>query len=137
MARLKANPALAEIRQADIFEQYTRVLQALAQQHPLVLVLDDLQWLDSGSVDVLFQSLAESAGSNAVGVILTGMGADGAKGLAELRGTGAYTIAQDEDTSVVFGMPKAAIDRGVVDRVLPLPEIPQALTNMMQEEEAS
>ena len=89
------------------------------------------------SVDVLFQSLAESAGSNAVGVILTGMGADGAKGLAELRGTGAYTIAQDEDTSVVFGMPKAAIDRGVVDRVLPLPKIPQALTNMMQEEEAS
>jgi two-component system chemotaxis response regulator CheB len=76
------------------------------------------------SVDVLFQSLAESAGSNAVGVILTGMGADGAKGLAELRETGAFTIAQDESTSVVFGMPRAAIDLDGVDEVLPLEEIP-------------
>jgi two-component system chemotaxis response regulator CheB len=77
------------------------------------------------SVDVLFQSLAESAGPNAVGVILTGMGSDGAKGLTELRETGAHTIAQDEETSVVFGMPKAAIDLGGVDEVLPLDRIPE------------
>jgi len=86
------------------------------------------------SVDVLFRSLAESAGSNAVGVILTGMGADGAKGLAELRETGGFTIAQDEGTSVVFGMPKAAIDLDGVDEVLPLEEIPhrvlEALSGM-------
>jgi two-component system chemotaxis response regulator CheB len=75
------------------------------------------------SVDVLFQSLAESAGKNAVGVILTGMGADGAKGLSELRRTGAHTIAQDENTSVVFGMPKAAIDMEGATDVLPLDQI--------------
>ena len=85
------------------------------------------------SVDVLFQSLAESAGPNAVGVILTGMGSDGAKGLTELRETGAYTIAQNEDTSVVFGMPKAAIDLGGVDEVLPLEEIPRRVLEALSE----
>ncbi len=79
------------------------------------------------SVDVLFQSLAESAGPNAVGVILTGMGADGAKGLLELHEAGAHTIAQDESTSVVFGMPKAAIDRGGASEVLSLSEISEAV----------
>ena len=83
------------------------------------------------SVDVLFQSLAESAGRNAVGVILTGMGADGAKGLLELRGTGAFTIAQDEETAVVFGMPKAAVDLGAVQEVLPLQRIPEAILNAL------
>nr|WP_199223665.1 MULTISPECIES: chemotaxis response regulator protein-glutamate methylesterase [unclassified Caulobacter] len=77
------------------------------------------------SVDVLFRSAARSAGSNAVGVILTGMGDDGALGLDEMKQGGAYTIAQDEATSVVFGMPKEAIARGCVDRVLPLPLIAQ------------
>jgi two-component system chemotaxis response regulator CheB len=79
------------------------------------------------SVDVLFHSLAESAGHNSVGVILTGMGADGAKGLHALRSTGAHTIAQDEASSVVFGMPKAAIDLGAVDEVLPLSEVPRGV----------
>ena len=75
------------------------------------------------AVDVLFDSVAQYAGANAVGVILTGMGADGAEGLLKMRETGARTIAQDEDTSVVFGMPKEAIDRGAVEVVAPLPEI--------------
>jgi two-component system chemotaxis response regulator CheB len=83
------------------------------------------------SVDVLFQSLAESAGHNAVGIILTGMGADGAKGLLELREAGAFTIAQDEETAVVFGMPKAALDLGAVQEVLPLQKIPETILNAL------
>jgi two-component system chemotaxis response regulator CheB len=80
------------------------------------------------SVDVLFRSAAQAAGQNAVGVILTGMGDDGAEGLAELHAAGARTIAQDEATCVVFGMPKEAIARGGVDEVLPLQRIaPQIL----------
>jgi two-component system chemotaxis response regulator CheB len=72
------------------------------------------------SVDVLFRSAARFAGANAIGIIMTGMGDDGAHGLAEMRGAGAFTIAQDEATSVVFGMPKEAIELGAVERVLPL-----------------
>jgi two-component system chemotaxis response regulator CheB len=72
------------------------------------------------SVDVLFRSAARFAGANAVGIIMTGMGDDGAHGLAEMRQAGAFTIAQDEATSVVFGMPKEAIELGAVARVLPL-----------------
>jgi two-component system chemotaxis response regulator CheB len=72
------------------------------------------------SVDVLFRSAARYAGQNAVGVILTGMGDDGARGMLEMKQAGASTIAQDEATCVVFGMPKEAIKLGGVDRVLPL-----------------
>jgi two-component system chemotaxis response regulator CheB len=79
------------------------------------------------SVDVLFRSAAQAAGANAVGVILTGMGDDGADGLAELHAAGGRTIAQDEATCVVFGMPKEAIARGAVDEVLPLPRIADAV----------
>lgn len=75
------------------------------------------------SVDVLFHSVANLLGRNAVGVILTGMGADGSAGLLAMKRAGAPTIAQDEATSVVFGMPKEAIDLGAVDVVLPLPRI--------------
>ena len=75
------------------------------------------------SVDVLFRSAARSAGSNAVGVIMTGMGDDGARGLEEMKQAGARTIAQDEATSVVFGMPKEAIARGCVDKIAPLSQI--------------
>ncbi len=75
------------------------------------------------SVDVLFRSTARYAGGNAIGVILTGMGDDGARGLAELRAAGARTIAQDEASCVVFGMPAEAIKRGAVERVLPLDRI--------------
>jgi two-component system chemotaxis response regulator CheB len=72
------------------------------------------------SVDVLFRSVAQAAGANAIGILLTGMGDDGASGLAELHATGATTIAQDEATCVVFGMPKEAILRGAAGHVLPL-----------------
>jgi two-component system chemotaxis response regulator CheB len=75
------------------------------------------------SVDVLFRSVAQSAGPNAIGVILTGMGNDGAEGLLELKKAGAFTIAQDESSCVVFGMPKEAIERGGVDKVASLPRI--------------
>ncbi|MDI6790320.1 MAG: chemotaxis response regulator protein-glutamate methylesterase [Thermodesulfobacteriota bacterium] len=76
------------------------------------------------SVDVLFRSGARYAGANAVGVIMTGMGDDGAQGLLEMKEAGAFTIAQDEASCVVFGMPKEAIKRGAVDKILPLPAIP-------------
>jgi two-component system, chemotaxis family, protein-glutamate methylesterase/glutaminase len=72
------------------------------------------------SVDVLFRSAARYAGKNAIGVIMTGMGDDGAKGMSELKEAGAYTIAQDEKTCVVFGMPAEAIKLGGVAKVLPL-----------------
>jgi two-component system chemotaxis response regulator CheB len=72
------------------------------------------------SVDVLFRSAAQAAGLNAVGVLLTGMGDDGARGLLEMREAGAATVAQDEETCVVFGMPKEAIQRGAAGKVLPL-----------------
>jgi len=75
------------------------------------------------SVDVLFRSAARSAGRNAVGVIMTGMGDDGARGLLEMKQAGAYTLAQDEATCIVFGMPKEAIARGAAAKVLPLQAI--------------
>ena len=79
------------------------------------------------SVDVLFDSVAQYAGANAVGVILTGMGGDGAKGLLAMKQAGAYTIAQDEASCVVFGMPKEAIKIGGVDKILPLGDIAGAV----------
>lgn len=79
------------------------------------------------SVDVLFRSAARYAGSNAVAVILTGMGDDGARGMLEMKEAGAATIAQDEATAVVFGMPNEAIKLGAVDHILPLPAIAAAM----------
>ncbi len=79
------------------------------------------------SVDVLFRSVAKAAGPNAVGVILTGMGDDGAGGLGEMKQAGAATIAQDEESCVVFGMPKEAIERHAVDDVVTLSRIPAAI----------
>lgn len=75
------------------------------------------------SVDVLFRSVARYAGKNAVGIIMTGMGDDGSRGMKEMKDAGAYNIAQDEASSVVFGMPKEAISAGAVDKVLSLEEI--------------
>lgn len=83
------------------------------------------------SVDILFRSGARYAGANAVAVIMTGMGDDGARGLLEMKQQGASTIAQDESTCVVFGMPKEAIALGGVDRVLPLPAIPSAILRLV------
>ncbi len=75
------------------------------------------------SVDVLFRSAARFAGANALGIIMTGMGDDGARGLAEMKQAGAVTVAQDEATCIVFGMPKEAIARGAADKVVPLHQL--------------
>ncbi|MGE7207209.1 protein-glutamate methylesterase/protein-glutamine glutaminase [Sphingomonas sp. NPDC019816] len=79
------------------------------------------------SVDVLFRSAARNAGANAVGIILTGMGDDGARGLLEMKQAGARTFAQDEATSIVFGMPKEAIARGAADKIIPLGSVAREL----------
>ena len=87
------------------------------------------------SVDVLFRSVAISVGPKAVGVIMTGMGDDGAQGLSEMKEAGASTIAQDEASCVVFGMPKEAISRGAVDVVVPLERIASAALSMQVTQE--
>ena len=79
------------------------------------------------SVDVLFRSVAVCAGANATGIIMTGMGDDGARGLKEMKDSGARTVAQDEASCVVFGMPRVAIEMGAADHVLPLAQIPKAV----------
>ena len=81
------------------------------------------------SVDVLFRSVAKFAGANALGIIMTGMGDDGARGMKEMHDAGAKTIAQDEQSCVVFGMPKEAIKLGVVDQTIPLNQIPSAIVS--------
>lgn len=86
------------------------------------------------SVDVLFQSAAQHVGKNAIGVMLTGMGQDGAKGMLKMREAGALNIAQDEASSVVYGMPKAAYEIGAVDRVLPLDEIASEIISIAMQE---
>ncbi|MDM8565271.1 chemotaxis response regulator protein-glutamate methylesterase [Candidatus Halobeggiatoa sp. HSG11] len=84
------------------------------------------------SVDVLFRSVAQNVGPNAIGIILTGMGDDGARGIKEMHDAGAVTIAQDKKTSVVWGMPGEAVKRGGIDHVLPLHAIADKLINILQ-----
>ncbi len=84
------------------------------------------------SVDVLFNSVAKVAGANAVGVILTGMGSDGAKGMLNMKNAGARTIAQDEQSCVVYGMPKVAVELGGVDKIAPLRQIPNEIVIMLR-----
>lgn len=79
------------------------------------------------SVEVLFNSVAKYAGANAIGAILTGMGNDGASGLLNMRQNGAYTIAQDEASSIVFGMPKEAIECGGAQKVVPLHQVAKTM----------
>jgi two-component system chemotaxis response regulator CheB len=81
------------------------------------------------SVDALFRSVAGEAGSHALGVILTGMGVDGAAGLLEMKRAGAMTMAQDEATSVVYGMPGEAVAQGAVDEIVPLERVPAAMVS--------
>ncbi len=89
------------------------------------------------SVDVLFRSAANTLGPNAVGVILTGMGDDGARGMKEMRDAGAFTIAQDEESCVVFGMPKVAIEMGGICKILPLNSIAGFIMNMGKQDRSS
>jgi two-component system, chemotaxis family, protein-glutamate methylesterase/glutaminase len=81
------------------------------------------------SVDVLFRSVAQTAGRNALGIIMTGMGDDGARGLKEMRDAGAITLGQDEKTCVVYGMPKEAMKMGSVAREIGLDAIPAAIVD--------
>jgi len=128
-----------EVKEADPGDELRagRALIAPGDKHLVVLSRGGRFYVDvidgplvsrhRPSVDVLFRSVANSARDAAVGVILTGMGADGADGLMEMKNAGAHTIAQDEASCVVFGMPREAVKRGAVDRVLPLGEIAGAL----------
>ena len=86
------------------------------------------------SVDALFRSVAEAAGPRALGVILTGMGKDGAAGLKAIRDSGGYTIGQDKDSSVVYGMPMAACESGAVMKQLPLYRIPDEIIKRLSKE---
>ena len=86
----------------------------------------------SPSVDVLFSSVAENAGAHALGIILTGMGGDGAKGLLAMRKAGAKTIGQDESTCVVYGMPKVAYESGAVEYQEKLPDIPKKVYSLLK-----
>ncbi len=83
------------------------------------------------SVDVLFESVSKECGSNALGIILTGMGYDGAKGLLSMKRKGAHTIGQDEESSVVYGMPKVAFDVGAVERQVPLERVAHTLCSFL------
>jgi two-component system chemotaxis response regulator CheB len=85
------------------------------------------------AVDMLFNSAAQCAGRNALGVLLTGMGRDGAQGMQQLKSAGAINLAQNEATCVVYGMPRAAVELGVVDRVLPLDHMPHAILHALRE----
>jgi two-component system chemotaxis response regulator CheB len=85
------------------------------------------------AVDMLFNSAAQCAGRHAVGVLLTGMGRDGAQGMQQLKAAGGINLAQNEATCVVYGMPRAAVELGVVDRVLPLDHIPHAIIHALRE----
>ena len=128
-----------EAKQGDVVEP-GRVFVAPSGAHLTVgdndrIVLDHGPPLDGfkPSVTTLFSSMARTYGSRAIGVILTGMGRDGAVGLRELRGAGGRTIAQDEASCVVYGMPRAASESGAVEKTLPLEEIPSALVDMARE----
>jgi two-component system chemotaxis response regulator CheB len=88
-------------------------------------------------VDVLFRSVAQTAGPDALGIILTGMGSDGAQGLLQMREAGAETVAQDESSCVVFGMPKEAIARGAVEVILPLSRIPARILSIAKDRKRS
>ena len=83
------------------------------------------------SVDVMFESVASAVGAAAVGVVMTGMGIDGAAGVRILKNKGGFTISQDEATSVVYGMPKAAAETGCVDRIAALGDIPQCISEAL------
>ncbi|HRP69875.1 MAG TPA: CheB methylesterase domain-containing protein, partial [Turneriella sp.] len=99
------------------------VLKRSGHRYYVDVIEGDLVNRHRPSVDVLFRSVANNAGKNAVGVIMTGMGDDGAHGLLEMKKSGAYTIAQDEESCVVYGMPKEAVKCGAVDKILPLENI--------------
>lgn len=112
--------------------QHLRIVRRMGR---LVATLDDGPKVSGfrPSVDVLFESVAESVGGLVVAVVMTGMGSDGSAGVRILKRAGAATIAQDAETSVVYGMPKAAFETGCIDRVEPLGTIPRAIAECAQQ----
>src|ERR1700730_397832 len=130
----KDGEALPALGQGGVF-MAPAGLHLLVQRGKLRLTSDRERNSCRPSVDVLFESLAQEIGGETAACLLTGMGRDGAAGLLALRHAGALTIAQDEASSVVFGMPGAAIELGAVDRVLPLDQIAAALAAVAFETE--
>lgn len=98
------------------------------------IVFDERQPEDiySPSCNVLLSSAADVYGANSIGVILTGMGDDGAKGIKKIKEAGGITIAQDKESSIIFGMPKVAIESGYIDKVLPLDKISETITSLLR-----
>ncbi|GBD93683.1 chemotaxis response regulator protein-glutamate methylesterase [bacterium BMS3Abin05] len=109
-------------------DQHIRVIENLTVN--LVKSIDGKLYIPS--VDVLFDSVAHSVGKRAIGIILTGMGNDGAYGLCKMAAAGAYTIAESEETSVVYGMPKVAVEKGAVKEVLPVNEIGERIMKLVK-----
>ncbi len=110
---------------------YHMLLQRVGGTYYVEVKTGPLVFHQRPSVDVLFVSVARHAGSNSLGVIMTGMGQDGASGLFEMKKAGAYTVAQDEASCVVFGMPKEAIRMGGVESIVSLSDIPRNLINFL------
>ncbi len=109
---------------------YHMVLQRSGARYSVAVKTGPQIYHQRPSVDVLFRSVASTAGPNAIGVILTGMGADGAKGMLAMRQAGASTLAQNEASCVVFGMPKEAIEIGAAEKILPLNQMPRRIIEL-------
>ncbi len=106
-------------------ETNTRIDRSILSNEPIIVFTNrEYREFNFPSIDCLFESAASAYGSRCIGVVLTGMGRDGVMGLTKIKEEGGYTIAQDEDSCVVYGMPKAAFDDGVVKKVVKLKEIP-------------
>lgn len=123
------NPGIALVAPGN----WHMVLRRSGAQYKVALHQGERRHYQRPAVDELFESVAEYAGANAVGVILTGMGADGADGLKKMRDAGARTIAQDEASSVVWGMPGEAVKRGAAEFVMPLREIADKAMHLVSE----
>ncbi len=107
-------------------------VQRIGSQRKILLDQGQKIWGTRPAADALFASVAEACGSQAIGVVLTGMGRDGAAGLAAIRAAGGTSLAQDQATSVVYGMPARAVEEGAVDAVLPLDEIPGKIVEWLE-----
>ena len=110
---------------------YHMTIRRSGARYYVELNQDEPVWHQRPAVDVLFESVAKYAGKNAIGVIMTGMGRDGASGLKAMRDAGAYTIGQDEKTSIVYGMPKVAFEEGAVCEQQPLNSIAKRLMELV------
>jgi len=125
----EVRPGMALVAPGD----YHMVVESAGNGYRVRLRQDPPIHFTRPAVDMLFNSAAQCAGRHAVGVLLTGMGRDGAQGMQQLKAAGAVNLAQNEATCVVYGMPRVAVELGVVDRVLPLDHIPHAIIHALRE----